>query len=172
MTKSWKSRLMHSGATVPGGFKALSVPVERASTVLFPDSASVAAGWDVEAKGHTYGIHGTPTALALAGRIAELEGGERTLLAPSGLSAIALVDLALLRGARGTRPADLDALASVITRIADAALSLGPSLRSLEVNPLWVNGEQIEALDVLVVTGTADSSQDTIRTHRERKREP
>ena len=58
----------------------------------------------------------------------------------------------LLRGARGRPPADLDALARVIGRIADAALSLGDSLRSLEVNPLWVDGEQVEALDVLVVT--------------------
>ena len=38
-----------------------------------------------KAYGYTYGIHGTPTVLALAGRIAELEGGARTLLAPSGL---------------------------------------------------------------------------------------
>ncbi len=59
----------------------------------------------------------------------------------------------LLRGARGQEPADLDALARVICAIADAALSLGGSLRSLEVNPLWVAGDQIEALDVLVETG-------------------
>jgi acyl-CoA synthetase (NDP forming) len=59
---------------------------------------------------------------------------------------------ALLRGARGTPPADLGALAAVITRIADAAASLGGSLRTLEVNPLWVNGARAEALDVLVVT--------------------
>jgi acetate---CoA ligase (ADP-forming) len=58
----------------------------------------------------------------------------------------------LLRGARGRPPADLDALARVIGGIAAAALSLGDSLRSLEVNPLWVDGDQIEALDVLVVT--------------------
>jgi acetate---CoA ligase (ADP-forming) len=59
----------------------------------------------------------------------------------------------LLRGARGTRPADLDALARVIVSICDAAASLDGSLRALEVNPLWVDGDQIEALDVLVVTG-------------------
>ena len=58
----------------------------------------------------------------------------------------------LLRGARGGSQADLDALVRTIGRIADAALSLGDSLRSLEVNPLLVNGDQIEALDVLVVT--------------------
>jgi len=58
----------------------------------------------------------------------------------------------LLRGARGGSQADLDALARIIGRIADAALSLGDSLRSLEVNPLWVDGDRVEALDVLVVT--------------------
>jgi acetate---CoA ligase (ADP-forming) len=58
----------------------------------------------------------------------------------------------LLRGARGTRPADLDALAQVVKNVSDAALSLDGSLRALEINPLWVNGNQIEALDVLLVT--------------------
>jgi acetate---CoA ligase (ADP-forming) len=58
----------------------------------------------------------------------------------------------LLRGARGTRPADLDALARVVKNIGDAAMSLDGSLRALEINPLWVNGDQIEALDVLVLT--------------------
>jgi acetate---CoA ligase (ADP-forming) len=58
----------------------------------------------------------------------------------------------LLRGARGRRPADLDALAQVIKNVGDAAMSLNGSLRALEINPLWVNGDRIEALDVLVVT--------------------
>jgi succinyl-CoA synthetase beta subunit len=59
----------------------------------------------------------------------------------------------LLHGARGSRPADLDALAQVIRNVADAALSIPDgSLHTLEINPLWVNGDQIEALDVLVVT--------------------
>ncbi|HEX6855411.1 MAG TPA: acetate--CoA ligase family protein [Streptosporangiaceae bacterium] len=61
----------------------------------------------------------------------------------------------LLHGVRGTPPADLDALAGVIAAIADAALSLGGALRTVEVNPLRVAGDQIEALDVLVVTGPA-----------------
>lgn len=58
----------------------------------------------------------------------------------------------LLTGGRGRIAADLDALAGAIASIGDAALSLGNALRSLEVNPLWVNGDQIEALDVLVIT--------------------
>ena len=59
----------------------------------------------------------------------------------------------LLRGARGSQPADLDAIAEVIAKIGDAALSLNGTLRALEVNPLWVNGDQVEALDVLIATG-------------------
>jgi acyl-CoA synthetase (NDP forming)/alkylation response protein AidB-like acyl-CoA dehydrogenase len=59
----------------------------------------------------------------------------------------------LLRGARGTGPADLDVLAQVIKNVGDAAMSLDGSLRALEINPLWVNGDRVEALDVLVVTG-------------------
>jgi cystathionine beta-lyase len=46
--------------------------------------------------GYTYGLHGTPTSYTLAKRIASLEGGTNTLLQPSGLASITLVDLALL----------------------------------------------------------------------------
>lgn len=57
---------------------------------------------------------------------------------------------ALLRGARGTVPGDLDSLAGVIARLADLALALGDDLESLEVNPLLVRGTVIEALDAVV----------------------
>jgi acetate---CoA ligase (ADP-forming) len=57
---------------------------------------------------------------------------------------------ALLDGARGTTPADLDALAKVIARIGDLAMALGSRLESLEVNPLRVDGGDVEALDALV----------------------
>jgi acyl-CoA synthetase (NDP forming) len=60
--------------------------------------------------------------------------------------------LPLLLGARGTRPANLDAVAAAIAGLGEVALSLDGTLRALEVNPLWVNGDQVEALDVLVVT--------------------
>jgi hypothetical protein len=65
--------------------------------------------------------------------------------------------LALLQGARGAQPANLDAIAEAIARLGDAALSLNGALRALEVNPLWVNGDQVEALDVLIVTETEPS---------------
>jgi len=57
----------------------------------------------------------------------------------------------LLQGFRGSAPVDLDRLARVIAAIGDAALALGDSLTALEVNPLWVRGDEVEALDALAV---------------------
>lgn len=58
--------------------------------------------------------------------------------------------VAALRGARGATPADLDAIAAVIARIAACAETLGEDLESLEVNPLLVTGSHVEALDALI----------------------
>ena len=56
----------------------------------------------------------------------------------------------VLDGYRGGRPADVAALARVISRIGDLAVALGEDLEALEVNPLWVDGATIEALDAVV----------------------
>ncbi len=96
MTKDWKTRLIQTDAKVPEGFESLASPVYRGSTVVFPDTSSIHTEWNQEELGYAYGLHGTPTTLELSARIAELEGGTRTLLTPSGLAAIGLVDLAFL----------------------------------------------------------------------------
>lgn len=57
----------------------------------------------------------------------------------------------ILDGYRGAPPADLNAVAAAMCRIGDAALALGPDLVTLEVNPLLVWGDAIEALDALAV---------------------
>ena len=57
----------------------------------------------------------------------------------------------LLDGIRGMPAVDLDAVAAVIARIGDAAVALGPDLEALEVNPLWVRGGEVEALDALAI---------------------
>jgi acyl-CoA synthetase (NDP forming) len=63
---------------------------------------------------------------------------------------------AVLRGARGGASVDLEHLAEIILRVSGAAAMVGPSLRALEVNPVWCRGGQVEALDVLVVTDTRE----------------
>ena len=64
----------------------------------------------------------------------------------------------LLQGFRGSPPVDLDRLAAVIAAIGDAALALGDSLAALEVNPLWVRGDAVEALDALAVWADTPAS--------------
>jgi acetate---CoA ligase (ADP-forming) len=56
----------------------------------------------------------------------------------------------LLQGARGSKPADMDALVEEIYRVAELAQSLKADLQSLEINPLRVDGSQIEALDAVI----------------------
>ena len=92
----WKTRLLHADEDGPGDWAALPVPVYRGSTVLFKDGAAVREGPRPERDGYTYGLHGTPTTVALARRICALEGGRETVLVPSGQAAIALVNLAVL----------------------------------------------------------------------------
>ncbi len=60
----------------------------------------------------------------------------------------------LLDGPRGAPAADLDALVEAILGIARAAESLGSRMAALEVNPLWVNGSEVEALDALCTLRT------------------
>jgi acyl-CoA synthetase (NDP forming) len=55
----------------------------------------------------------------------------------------------LLHGARGTRPADTGLLCQLIVRVAGLAESL--PLDTLELNPLRVDGSEIEVLDALAV---------------------
>lgn len=97
MPKNWKTKLIHTDAKVPEGFRSLSTPVYRGSTVLFPEAAAVTDDWDQYDAGYTYGLYGTPTVLELAARICELEHGYRTLMTPGGQSAISLVNFALLK---------------------------------------------------------------------------
>jgi cystathionine beta-lyase len=81
----------------PAGFASVQPAVHKASTVLFANAAALRARTWKEKTGYTYGLHGTPTTFTLEERIATLEGGLETLLVPSGLAAICLVDAALLR---------------------------------------------------------------------------
>ncbi|MDG2002216.1 MAG: acetate--CoA ligase family protein [Novosphingobium sp.] len=57
----------------------------------------------------------------------------------------------IFEGYRGAPATDMNQLAAVISSIGEAALALGPDLAALEVNPLFVSGETIEALDALAV---------------------
>lgn len=59
---------------------------------------------------------------------------------------------ALLSGARGRQPADIEALVDTILRLSDLAVDLGDRVAELDINPLFVlpNGRGVLAGDALV----------------------
>lgn len=96
MKKTWQTRLIHSDAAAPPGYRSLVPAVHRGSTTIFPSASEVDDDWDQHRAGYTYGLYGTPTALELGARICELESGERTIVVPGGQASIALISFALL----------------------------------------------------------------------------
>jgi len=76
---------------------AVNTPVYRASTMLFESVADLEASERGEFAGISYGLHGLPTVTDLQHAVATLEGGYAALAVPSGLAAITLGLLAVLR---------------------------------------------------------------------------
>jgi cystathionine beta-lyase len=90
------TKLIHHPYRAPAGFDAVVPAVHKASTVIFANTHALTTTQWKDKSGYTYGLHGTPTTFTLEERLATLEGGLQCLLAPSGLSALALVNQALL----------------------------------------------------------------------------
>ena len=84
------TRLAHSGNDPRDYHGFVNPPVVHASTVLYPDAATMAS----RAQKYTYGTRGTPTTDALAGAIDALEGSAGTIIVPSGLAAVTVPLLA------------------------------------------------------------------------------
>jgi cystathionine beta-lyase len=95
--KSLQTLLTATDYRPPEGFSAFPSAIHHASTVLFKNVAALRARNWQEKSGYTYGLHGTPTTFTLEARLAEIEDGTHCLLAPSGLAAIAMTNLALLK---------------------------------------------------------------------------
>jgi cystathionine beta-lyase len=93
MGQHWRTRLIHSGISVPEGFRSLTTPIYRASTTLFRRATDMVDTWNHDDVPYTYGTYGTPTTLTLARRLAVLDGAHRCFITPGGQSAIALVYL-------------------------------------------------------------------------------
>jgi len=75
---------------------AVSMPVYRASTILFKTLAEFEAADSGKCPYPTYGRFGTPSTEALESAIAKLEGADYSIVTASGLSAIACAMLAFL----------------------------------------------------------------------------
>ncbi|TIO20471.1 MAG: cystathionine beta-lyase [Mesorhizobium sp.] len=80
------TRLAHSGNNPRDYFGFVNPPVVHASTVLYPDAASMAS----RSQKYTYGTRGTPTMDALTLAVDALEGSAGTIAVPSGLGAVTI----------------------------------------------------------------------------------
>ena len=88
------TQLLQPAQDIPEGFASLSQGVFHASTILYPDVASFLSRGVQEP--YSYGQNGTPTHHALSNKLAEMEGGGHTVLVPTGLAAIVLVNSSVL----------------------------------------------------------------------------
>jgi cysteine-S-conjugate beta-lyase len=89
--------LIHHPYKPPAVFESIPPGVYKASTIVFPSVAALRTRDWKNKTGYTYGLHGTPTTFTLEERIATLEGGTHCTLVPSGLAAVVLVGMALLK---------------------------------------------------------------------------
>lgn len=71
----------------------------------------------------------------------------------------------LLRAPRGLPPTDIDAVVEAVLTLTALAGSLPADLESIEVNPLWVRGRQVEGLDALVTWQSAEAKDETKEEH-------
>lgn len=101
-------------------------------------------------------VWGLVLALGLGGVWVEVLKDSRLMILPVSEAQVVealgqLKAAQLLQGYRGAVPADLGAIARAVCAICNAALELGSGLETLEINPLRVDGAQVEALDALAV---------------------
>lgn len=87
-----ETKLVVAGRSPESNFGIVNVPVYHASTILYSSLAELEQRHKERAEGKqvvSYGRMGTPTTWSLENAVAELEGGYRSQVFPSGLAACA-----------------------------------------------------------------------------------
>ncbi len=134
------SRVVHYPEVSHEGYASLQVPTYRASTIVFEDADAYSNRKYRGPDGYTYGLHGTPTTKTLEAYLTALEGGERTVIVPSGQAGATIVFLTVLL------PGDK-------VLIPDTAY---PPVRGFCVNYLKPRGIDHEVYDPMIGAGIAD----------------
>ncbi len=96
MSEIKSTHLIHHPYQAPKEFESPQAPLFKASTVIFPNVKAMKDRRWQNKSAYTYGLHGTPSTFTLEEKLATLEGGRYCTLMPSGLSALAHVNLAFL----------------------------------------------------------------------------
>jgi cystathionine beta-lyase len=88
LTTAGRNPAKHEGTVNP--------PVYNASTIIYPNLTEFKKRGERRYHGISYGTHGTPTSLALARAVSDLEKGHASVVTSTGLSAITISLLALV----------------------------------------------------------------------------
>ncbi len=88
-----RTRLAHAGRKTSEQFGFINTPIYRGSTVLHPDTRSL----ETRNAPYIYGTKGTPTIRALEEAWTELSGAAGSVVTPSGLSAITVAILSVVK---------------------------------------------------------------------------
>jgi len=91
------TKLIASGRDPEGNHGIVNPPVYHASTVTFPTLKAMEEAGKNALNQTYYGRYGTPTTFAFEETMADLEGGYRCIAVPSGMAAIALTLVSLLK---------------------------------------------------------------------------
>lgn len=92
-----ETRATHAGNHPHANQGVINPPVYRASTILYPDVATLEQVSKDRLSRLAYGRYGTPTVTALEEAVTALEGGGRAIVLSSGLAAISATLMNLLQ---------------------------------------------------------------------------
>jgi cysteine-S-conjugate beta-lyase len=98
MSRSDDTSHIHPPKRSQEPFQAITMSVERASTIVFDDLEAFERRVERLYDGFSYGLYGTPTSRQLEDHIAQLEHGTRALVVPSGMAALTLATMAVCKG--------------------------------------------------------------------------
>lgn len=91
------TKTVHHPKVQESEYNALTVPIHRASTIVFENAEAYAMRGRRDLDSYSYGMQGTPTQRVLEAQIAALEKGRHTEIMPSGQAAIAAIFLTGLK---------------------------------------------------------------------------
>jgi cysteine-S-conjugate beta-lyase len=161
------TQLLHPTQAVSLDFKAQNMAIYRASTVLFPTAQALSARWEDPKPDYVYGTTGTPTTRALEQLMTATDGGAGCVLVSSGLAALSLVNLAILKSGDHVLIADngyepnrsmfgnlLNGLGVTCTSfnpldIASLNAAITPATRLVWVEPVGSNTQEVCDLSVI-----------------------